>query len=94
MRLHLLEGLLATSQERVELLESEKIASYKAFTNLLKIEQQKYEAQKEITVNMESWGNSWRDQSAYYEKKDRKHRRQKKGLIAGIVILIGVLVVK
>lgn len=94
MRLPLSEALLATSQKRVELLESEKTALHKSFTNLLKIEQLKYETQKQITANMESWGNSWRDQATFYQKKDRKHRREKKLLIGGIAILIGVMVVK
>lgn len=94
MRLPVLDSMLTLQTRKVDLLESANQTAYNSFTNLLKIEQQKYEKQKEITANMESWGNSWRDQSAYYEKKDRKHRRQKKGLVAGIIILIGVLVVK
>jgi Skp family chaperone for outer membrane proteins len=94
IRSHTLDSIVNQQDQiiTIQRTDSEELtASYEREIGLLN---QKFEKQKEITLNMESWGNSWRDQSAFYEKKDRKHRRQKKGLIAGIVILIGVLAVK
>ena len=88
MKTHLTEELLTTSQERVALLESEKTASYKSFTNLLNISQQKFQKQKEITSGFVRLSDSRRQESDYYQKRSKKYRRQRNGLAAGLVVVI------
>lgn len=87
--LRLSDSLLNLQTARVDLLENEAHVSYSSFTNLLKIEQDKYLTQKSITGNFESVANSYRDQLVYYQKKDRKHRWQRNGVTG---LLIGVII--
>lgn len=85
------DSLANLLEARVGLLESQNLAQYHSFSNLLQIEQQKFTTQKEITANMEGLTNSFREERDYYQKQDRKHRRQNKllaGLLVGVVILV------
>lgn len=50
--------------------------------------EQKFEKQKEITADFVRRGDSYRNESEHYQKKDRKHRRQRNGLAAGLVVVI------
>lgn len=94
MKLRLSEELLTTSQQRVELLESERIAAHKAFTNLLKIERDKYTMQKEITADVSRLSDSWREEATYFQKRSKKFRRQRDGLALGIVGVLILMVIK
>lgn len=58
------------------------------------IAEQKYERQKETTVLMENFAASHREEADYYRGKYKKQRRQKGLLTAGVVVLIGLLIIK
>lgn len=94
VRLQLLQGALSTLEARVELLESEKTASYKSFSNLLKLSEQKYSKQKENTLYMEKLAMSYKGQMEYYQKRERKQRRKKNIVTYGAVVLISLLIIK
>jgi hypothetical protein len=74
---------------RVDLLQSQYADSHAAFSNLLKIEQDKYSLQKETTGDMERLAYSFRDQMNHYQKKEKRSRWQRNGLGA---LLVGVVV--
>lgn len=94
LRLRVLDSLHSLQAGRIALLESEKLASSVSYTNLLKLSEQKFETQKEITADFVRLADSWRDQSDYYQKKYKKQRRQKGLLTAVTVGLIGLLIIK
>ena len=58
------------------------------------IAEQKYERQKETTVLMENFAASHREEADYYRGKYKKQRRQKGLLTAGVVVLIGLIIIK
>jgi hypothetical protein len=88
LRAKINDSILVNLESRIFLLESEKLSVHQSFTNLLNISQQKFQKQKEITSDFVRLSDSWRDQSEYYRKEDRKHRRQRNGLAAGLVVVI------
>lgn len=83
-----------TADNRIDLLESEKLSSYAAYINLLKLSEQKFETQKEITADFVRLADSWRDESDYYQKRYRQQRRQKGLLTAGMVGLLILVIAK
>lgn len=94
LRLSLADSLNENLSARVDLLESQQLESYRSYTNLLKLSEQKYERQKETTLLMENFAASHREEADYYRKKYRKQRRQKGLLTAGMVVLLGLILVK
>lgn len=82
------------ADSRIALLEDEKLSSYAAFTNLLKIEQEKVQYHKEMFSHMENLAGSFREEKEYYIKRERKQRRKKNVLGYAVLILAGALVVK
>jgi hypothetical protein len=94
LKLRLADSLAQQFSSRIELMEALQAAQYNSFTNLLKHAETKYEKQKEITSDMERWGNSWRDQAEYYRKRERKQRRQKKVLTIAVVAVITLTLTK
>lgn len=63
-------------------------------TDKTAIAEQKYERQKETTVLMENFAASHRNEADYYRDKYKKQRRQKGVLTAGMMVLIGLIIVK
>ena len=94
LKLRIADSLNNTLSERAALLQSAKLSDYNSFTNLLNISEQKFQKQKEITSDFVRLSDSWRDQSEYYRKEDRKHRRQRNGLGFGLVAVIILTLVK
>ena len=93
IRLPLSDSIVTNLSHQVTLLQSQNLAQYRSFSNLLEIEREKYQIQKETTAHMESLANSWRDQSVYYQKAAKKQRRKKNLLIyAGVGLIILVIV--
>lgn len=58
------------------------------------IAEQKYERQKETTALMEGFAISNREQADYYRGKYKKQRNQKGLLTAGVVVLVGLIILK
>lgn len=94
LKARLTDSLLVTADNRIDLLESEKLSSYAAYINLLKLSEQKFETQKEITADFVRLADSWRDESDYYQKRYRQQRRQKGLLTAGMVGLLILVIAK
>lgn len=97
LRLRASDTIMENLSKRVVLLETEKAATYLSFTNLLKIEQEKFQLQKEITDHTSKLSESYREQLAYITKKERKQRIQNRFLKAGVTaaaIFIGYQAVK
>lgn len=88
LRLQLADSLNNLQAARIVLLSDEKQSLVLSYTNLLNISEQKFQKQKEITSDFVRLSDSWRDQSEHYRKEDRKHRRQRNGLAAGMVVVI------
>lgn len=74
--------------KRVALLESQQIASQTSYSNLLKLSEEKYLNQKEITSDMVRLSSSWKEESDYFQKRSKKFRRQRNGVAAGLVAVI------
>lgn len=82
------------ADSRIALFENEKLSSYASYTNLLNLSEQKYLTQKENTGYMERLAISYKSELEYYQKKDRKHRRQRNLLSYGLAAVIVLLIVK
>lgn len=85
VRLEGADALNIALTEQVDTLKAE-VAEQK---ERIEIGDKKFAAQKEITSDFIRWGESWRDQSEYYRKREKKARVKSKFLAAG---LVGVLV--
>lgn len=94
LRLRVQIDLNDTLAARVHLLESQQITAYNSYTNLLNLSQQKFKTQKENTGYMERLALSYKSELEYYQKKDRKHRRQRNLLSYGLAGVIVLLLVK
>lgn len=94
LRLRLADSLNNTLSQRVLLMETEKSAAYQSYTNLLNLSEQKFQTQKENTGYMERLALSYKSELEYYQKKDRKHRRQRNLLSYGVAGVIVLLLVK
>lgn len=94
LRLRVQIDLNDTLSAHVRLLESQQIAAYNSFTNLLKVEQQKYQSQKENTGHMERLALSYKSERDYYLKRERKQRRKKNILGGALVVVIILTLVK
>lgn len=94
LRAKINDSILVNLESRIFLLESEKLSVHQSFTNLLKISEQKFEKQKEITSDFVRLSDSWRDQSEYYRKKERKARGKNKVLTIVVLILTGAVIIK
>jgi hypothetical protein len=89
LKLRAADSLLQLQSSRIVLLENKQQSLSLSYTNLLKIEQDKYNLQKETTGDMERLAYSFRDQMNYYKKKEKRSRWQRNGLGA---LLVGVVV--
>ena len=94
LRLRLADSIVQNKSARIILLEQEKESYHQSYTNLLKLSEQKFETQKEITSDFVRLADSWRDQSDYYQKRYKKQRRQKGLLTAVTVGLIIIIIAK
>lgn len=92
IRLRLVDSVLHNRHTRIELLENEKKSAYDAFTNLLKIEQDKFKEQSLIISDLQKHSQSFADQLAYIEKREKKQRTQNKILKVGITLAAGFIV--
>lgn len=90
VQLHLNDTLSA----RVRLLESQQITTYNSFSNLLKVEQEKFSTQKENTGHMERLALSYKGQMEYYQKREKKQRKKKNILGGALVVVIVLTLIK
>lgn len=79
-----------TLETRVILLESQQLASYHSFTNLLRIEQDKYTLQKETTADVWKIATSYK-QEMDSEKKKVKGLKWQRGGLAGALVFVVIL---
>lgn len=70
---------------RVYLLESQYESSYRSFTNLLKIEQDKNKIQSEIILHNESISKVYKEENEHLKKKVRGLKWQRAGL--GVLLI-------
>lgn len=94
LRLRLTDSINSVLLERVDLIEGQQRAAVDSYTNLLNLSEQKYEKQKEITSDFSRLADSWRSEADYYQKRYKKQRNQKGLLTAGVVVLVGLIILK
>lgn len=94
LRLRVADSLNNLQASTIAILEFEKLISYRSFTNLLKLSEDKYQKQKEITSDMVRFSDSWKEESEYYQTRSKKFRRQRNGLAAGLVGVIILTLIK
>jgi hypothetical protein len=92
LKARLADSLLSYADSRIALLESEKLSSYQSFTNLLKIEREKLQLQKEITAHTESVSNTYQEEKKSLKKQVRRLKWQRigLGLISVVVIVVSL----
>ncbi len=78
--------------ERIDTLQDRVTTQQADFKKLLVLSEKKYLAQKQVSENMASLSNSFRDQLTYYQKKERKQRIQNRFLKGGIILAGGFIV--
>lgn len=88
------DSVIELQGQLIELVVAHSFQRYRDFQELLNIEHQKYITQKESTELMEKFAASFREELNYYQKKDRKHRRQRNGLGVGVVALVILILAK
>lgn len=91
LKLRVADSLNTNLNARIVLLESQYETSYSSFTNLLKISEANLTDQKAISADFQKHSQSFSDQLSYYEKINRKQKRQNFGLkvllgLAGVFI--------
>ena len=94
LRLQVSDSLNTVLSAQVDLLQAARLSDYHSFTNLLKIEQEKFETQKEITADFVRLADSWREEATYYQKRYKKQRRQKGVLTIGAMGLLVLMILK
>ena len=85
-----LDSLLHNRESKIFVLESASEKMRIDFENLLSIEQEKFQVQKEITAHTESVANTYKEEAAHLRKQNRKLKWQRAGL--GAVAVIALLI--
>ena len=93
-RLRIADSLNNVLSARIDLLNTVRKKESDSYTNLLKLSEQKFETQKEITADFVRLADSWREESEYYQRKYKKQRRQKGVLTIGAVGLLVIMILK
>lgn len=85
-------------QDSLNLVLMEQVDTLKAVVSeqkeQIKTEKSKFEKQKEITSDFVKRGDSYRDELEISQKSERKQRRQRNGLAAGLVGVIILSLIK
>lgn len=90
LRLRVQVLLNDTLSVRVSLLENQVETQYTSFTKLLKIEADKLQIQKEITLHTESISGTYKDQNDTLKKQARKLKWQRAGLAVITLVVVGL----
>lgn len=94
LRLRFADSLNNSLSQRVDLLDKQSKALSDSYTNLLKIEREKFEKQKEITALFVKRGDSYRDELEGVKQREKKARGKNKLLGAAVVGLVVLLIAK
>ena len=90
LRLRLADSLQTLAEQRVTMLERERVTLHNSFINLLKIEQEKFQVQKEITSHQEAVSSSYKEENQHLKKKVRGLKWQRAGLGVITIVVIGL----
>jgi hypothetical protein len=90
LRLRVSDSLNSNLSARLLLSEEQYLSSYRSFTNLLKLEQEKNKIQSEIILHSESISQVYKEENAHLKKKVRNLKWQRAGLGVLVIVVVGL----
>lgn len=89
-----LDTVVNTLEDKIIILENQVTTQANDYRNLLKIEADKFQVQKEISELNEGLTKSYKDQLTHTEKLNRRHKRQRNVLGLLVLVAVGGFIVK